>query len=165
MLTDEELEYLDSREATLEGYRQLKQLYLRFLREREDPESAEIEAMTTEEFAEYFAFHTSGEFLMGTARRSHPRIPSRLQGVVSFRRLPAKDTGTRARLEASFCPLGMRPDPISVPQRAKQIRDILASQDRPRALFCWSDLDAVPLLGSSSFGLGVGYPRILLSSA
>jgi hypothetical protein len=165
MLTDEELEYLDSREATLEGYRQLKQLYLRFLREREDPESAEIEAMTTEEICGIFRLSHFGGVLNGHCRRSHPRIPSRLQGVVSFRRLPAKDTGTRARLEASFCPLGMRPDPISVPQRAKQIRDILASQDRPRPLFCWSDLDAVPLLGSSSFALGFGYPGILLSSA
>jgi LacI family transcriptional regulator len=40
--------------------------------------------------------------------------------------------------------------------RARQIREMLASSDRPEALFCWSDLDAIPLLAEArSIGLRV----------
>lgn len=41
--------------------------------------------------------------------------------------------------------------------RDKMICDILQSQDRPRAIFCWSDLDAIPLL-SAAHRLGVRIP-------
>jgi LacI family transcriptional regulator len=44
--------------------------------------------------------------------------------------------------------------------REKVIRDILQSPDRPRAVFCWSDLDAIPLL-SEAFRLGVRVPEDL----
>ncbi len=44
--------------------------------------------------------------------------------------------------------------------RVAMIRDILLSPDRPRAIFCWSDLDALPLL-SEAHRLGVRIPEDL----
>jgi LacI family transcriptional regulator len=41
-----------------------------------------------------------------------------------------------------------------------QIRDWLASPDRPRAVFCWSDLHAVPLVNLAE-GMGVRIPQDL----
>ena len=34
--------------------------------------------------------------------------------------------------------------PQSGPQRDDMFRHVLTAPDRPRAVFCWSDLDAIP---------------------
>jgi LacI family transcriptional regulator len=51
---------------------------------------------------------------------------------------------------------------LLVPQhgevRETQIRTILTAPDRPRAIFCWSDLDAIPLL-SEARRLGICVPQ------
>ena len=44
--------------------------------------------------------------------------------------------------------------------RAALIRKVLTAPDRPRAVFCWSDLDAVPLL-TEAFRLGLRIPADL----
>ena len=44
--------------------------------------------------------------------------------------------------------------------RLRQIRDIAASSDRPEARFCWSDLDAIPLLAEAR-SAGVRVPEDL----
>jgi LacI family transcriptional regulator len=44
--------------------------------------------------------------------------------------------------------------------REQVIRQILTAPDRPRALVCWSDLDAIPLLGEA-FRLGIRVPQDL----
>ena len=44
--------------------------------------------------------------------------------------------------------------------RAKQIHELLASPDRPSAVFCWSDLDAIPLLVAAR-SAGVRVPEDL----
>lgn len=44
--------------------------------------------------------------------------------------------------------------------RAKELADLLGSTDRPRALFCWSDLDAIPLLAACHVA-GLDVPREL----
>jgi LacI family transcriptional regulator len=41
--------------------------------------------------------------------------------------------------------------------RDSQIRQILTTSDRPRAIFCWSDLDAIPIL-SEAHRLGLRVP-------
>jgi LacI family transcriptional regulator len=46
------------------------------------------------------------------------------------------------------------------PPREDRIRQILTGPDRPRAIVCWSDLDAIPLLSAAN-QLGVGVPRDL----
>lgn len=51
---------------------------------------------------------------------------------------------------------------LNLPQygapRVAQIRQFLEAPDRPRALFCWSDLDAIPIL-SEAFRLGIRVPE------
>lgn len=53
---------------------------------------------------------------------------------------------------------------IGLPQhgtpRDAAIRALLQSQDRPHAIFCWSDLDAVPLI-SEAYRLGIRVPEDL----
>lgn len=53
---------------------------------------------------------------------------------------------------------------LALPQhgapRDHQIRQILTAPDRPRAIMCWSDLDAIPLLGEAH-RLGVRVPADL----
>ena len=44
--------------------------------------------------------------------------------------------------------------------RAKQMHELLASPDRPEAVFCWSDLDAIPLLVAAR-SAGVRVPKDL----
>ncbi len=42
-------------------------------------------------------------------------------------------------------------------QRDERIKALLIAPDRPRALVCWSDLDAVPILGAA-YSLGIRVP-------
>lgn len=50
--------------------------------------------------------------------------------------------------------------PVHGKPRDDQITAILTSPDRPRAMVCWSDLDAVPLL-SAAYRLGIRLPQDL----
>lgn len=45
-------------------------------------------------------------------------------------------------------------------QRIDAVRELLTSRDRPRALFCWSDLDAVPIL-NIAYEMGLSVPEDL----
>jgi LacI family transcriptional regulator len=47
--------------------------------------------------------------------------------------------------------------PLAGPKRDAQLHQFLTAPDRPRAVFCWSDLDAIPLL-NAAFRLGVRVP-------
>lgn len=47
--------------------------------------------------------------------------------------------------------------PLSNAPREHDFRQLLTAPDRPRAVFCWSDLDAIPLLGEA-FRLGIRIP-------
>jgi LacI family transcriptional regulator len=47
--------------------------------------------------------------------------------------------------------------PQSNAPREQDFHQLLTSPDRPRAVFCWSDLDAIPLLGAA-FRLGIRVP-------
>ena len=53
---------------------------------------------------------------------------------------------------------------IAIPQygasRDAAIRALLENRDRPRAIFCWSDLDAIPLV-SEAHRLGIRVPEDL----
>ena len=44
--------------------------------------------------------------------------------------------------------------------RNQTLHQILTAPDRPRAIFCWSDLDAIPLL-AEAFRLGLRVPQDL----
>lgn len=50
--------------------------------------------------------------------------------------------------------------PIASPRREDAMRKFLARKDRPRAVFCWSDLDAITLL-SLAMEMGVRVPEDL----
>ncbi len=73
---------------------------------------------------------------------------------------PQREIGYRAAMSTA----GLAPRTLSLPQhgapRADHIRQILTAPDRPRAIFCWSDLDAIPLL-SEAHRLGVKVPQDL----
>lgn len=45
-------------------------------------------------------------------------------------------------------------------ERETMIHDILTAADRPRAVFCWSDLDAIPIM-NAAHGLGLRIPEDL----
>jgi LacI family transcriptional regulator len=75
---------------------------------------------------------------------------------------PQREIGYRkAMAEAG---LADRVRVISLPSyglpRDAAIHDILTAPDRPRAIFCWSDLDAVPLL-STAYQHGIRVPEDL----
>lgn len=75
---------------------------------------------------------------------------------------PQRELGYRRAMAAAG--LADRVRVLRLPQfgapRDHAIHQILTSADRPRALFCWSDLDAVPLLGEA-FRLGIRTPQDL----
>ena len=49
---------------------------------------------------------------------------------------------------------------LDLTQRHIQLRAMLTAPDRPRALFCWSDLDAIPLI-NLAYQLGIRVPQDL----
>ncbi|WP_295072567.1 LacI family DNA-binding transcriptional regulator [Tabrizicola sp.] len=73
---------------------------------------------------------------------------------------PQREIGYRAAMAAA----GLTTRVLSLPShgtpRDAQIHQILTAPDRPRAIFCWSDLDAVPLL-STAYRLGIRVPQDL----
>jgi LacI family transcriptional regulator len=73
---------------------------------------------------------------------------------------PQREIGYRAAMAAA----GLAPRILALPQhgapRDHQIHQILAATDRPRAIYCWSDLDAIPLLGEA-LRLGLRVPEDL----
>lgn len=73
---------------------------------------------------------------------------------------PQREIGYRAAMSAAK----LAPRILSLPQygapRDAQIHQILTAPDRPRAIFCWSDLDAIPLL-SEAHRLGLRVPQDL----
>jgi LacI family transcriptional regulator len=50
--------------------------------------------------------------------------------------------------------------PLAGPERDARLARLLTAPDRPRAVFCWSDLDAIPLL-NEAFRLGIRVPEDL----
>jgi LacI family transcriptional regulator len=72
---------------------------------------------------------------------------------------PQREIGYRATMQAAG--LGDHVRVLALqhhgPSREIQIRQILTSPDRPRAIICWSDLDAIPLL-SDAHRLGIRVP-------
>lgn len=73
---------------------------------------------------------------------------------------PQREIGYRAAMAAA----GLVPRVLALPQhgapRLAQINKILTAPDRPRAIFCWSDLDAIPFL-SEAHRLGLRVPQDL----
>ncbi len=73
---------------------------------------------------------------------------------------PQREIGYRAAMTAA----GLTPRVLSLPNhdssRDDQIRRMLTGPDRPRAIFCWSDLDAIPIL-SAAHRLGIRVPQDL----
>ncbi len=71
---------------------------------------------------------------------------------------PQRELGFRAEMAAA----GLEPRVIRVPQsdqpREAELMAVLTAPDRPRALFCWSDLDAIPLR-ALAFRLGLRVPE------
>jgi LacI family transcriptional regulator len=74
------------------------------------------------------------------------------QRELGYRRAMA-DAGLADRIRVFCLPQHGQP-------RDDVIRQILHSRDRPRAIFCWSDLDAIPLL-SEAFRIGARVPEDL----
>lgn len=72
---------------------------------------------------------------------------------------PQREAGYRKAMTAAG--LADRIRVFRLPQcglsRDEMLSNVLQSPDRPRAIFCWSDLDAIPLL-SAAHRLGVGIP-------
>jgi LacI family transcriptional regulator len=75
---------------------------------------------------------------------------------------PQRELGYRRAMMSAGLEADIRV--FSLPQyglpRDAKLREILQSPDRPRAIFCWSDLDAIPLLGEAH-RLGVRIPEDL----
>lgn len=73
---------------------------------------------------------------------------------------PQREIGYRAAMAAA----GLTPRVLVLPnygaRRDENIREILTAANRPRAIFCWSDLDAIPVL-SEAFRLGLRIPADL----
>lgn len=72
---------------------------------------------------------------------------------------PQRELGFRdAMAEAGLadCARVLRLPQYGAP-REDVIRQVLSAQDRPRAVFCWSDLDAIPIV-SEAFRLGIRVP-------
>ena len=75
---------------------------------------------------------------------------------------PQREVGYRAAMMDAG--LGDQARVLALPQhgapRDVQIQQILTAPDRPRAIVCWSDLDAIPLMGEAH-RLGVRIPQDL----
>jgi LacI family transcriptional regulator len=75
---------------------------------------------------------------------------------------PQRELGYRAAMAAAG--LAERIRILSLPQygapRDAVIQQFLTASDRPRAIFCWSDLDAIPVL-SAAHRLGIRVPEEL----
>lgn len=73
---------------------------------------------------------------------------------------PQREIGYRAAMTAA----GLAPRILAVPNQGPMrddlMRRILTEPDRPRAVFCWSDLDAIPLM-SMAHRLGLRVPSDL----
>lgn len=74
------------------------------------------------------------------------------QREIGYRRAMAK-AGLADRIRVVHLPKFGAP-------RDRVFHDLLTASDRPRAVFCWSDLDAIPLLGEA-FRLGLRVPHDL----
>jgi len=73
---------------------------------------------------------------------------------------PQREKGyVAAMVEAGLTPRVIRVPPSNQP-RETELRAMLAAPDRPRAVFCWSDLDAVPLL-NLAHQMGIRVPEDL----
>lgn len=73
---------------------------------------------------------------------------------------PQREKGYLAAMaEAGLTARVMRVPPSNQPREA-ELRALLTAKDRPRAVFCWSDLDAVPLL-NLAHQLGIRVPQDL----
>lgn len=73
---------------------------------------------------------------------------------------PQREIGYRAAMSAANLPARILALPQHGAPRDAQIHQILTAPDRPRAIFCWSDLDAIPLL-SEALRLGLRIPEDL----
>lgn len=75
---------------------------------------------------------------------------------------PQRESGYRAAMSAAG--LGGQARvfylPIAGPEREVRLEKLLQSPDRPRAVFCWSDLDAIPLI-DAAHRLGLRVPEDL----
>ncbi|WP_227754367.1 LacI family DNA-binding transcriptional regulator [Stagnihabitans tardus] len=73
---------------------------------------------------------------------------------------PQRESGYRSAMTAAgLVPRVIRVPPSNLPREA-ELRAVLTAPDRPRAVFCWSDLDAVPLL-NLAHQLGIRVPHDL----
>jgi LacI family transcriptional regulator len=75
---------------------------------------------------------------------------------------PQREVGYRKAMAAAGLADHMRVIPLpgyGLP-RQTAIQHLLTRPDRPRAIFCWSDLDAIPVLGEA-FRLGIRVPQDL----
>jgi LacI family transcriptional regulator len=70
---------------------------------------------------------------------------------------PQREIGYREAMSAANLPVRILALPQHGAPRDAQIHEILTAPDRPRAIFCWSDLDAIPLL-SEAHRLGIRVP-------
>ena len=88
----------------------------------------------------------STEALIADGRRRIAMISLRDSGDSDTDVAPMREKGYLAALAA----VGLAPRIIRLPNnvadRMEELRPVLTSPDRPDALFCWSDLDAVPAL-------------------
>lgn len=73
---------------------------------------------------------------------------------------PQREIGYRAAMSAANLPHRVLALPQHGAPRDNQIHQILTAADRPRSIFCWSDLDAIPLL-SEAHRLGLRVPQDL----
>jgi LacI family transcriptional regulator len=73
---------------------------------------------------------------------------------------PQREIGYRAAMSAANLPQRVLALPHHGAPRDDQIHRILTAADRPRSIFCWSDLDAIPLL-SEAHRLGLRVPQDL----
>lgn len=73
---------------------------------------------------------------------------------------PQREIGYRAAMADAGLQPRVIPLPNHGPARSAQINRILTAPDRPRAIFCWSDLDAIPLI-SEAHRLGLRLPADL----
>lgn len=73
---------------------------------------------------------------------------------------PQRELGYRAAMAAAGLEARVLSLPNLGPEREETIRRILADPDRPRAIFAWSDLDAIPLL-SEAGRIGLRLPSDL----
>lgn len=73
---------------------------------------------------------------------------------------PQREIGYRAAMAAANLPHRILALPQHGARRVNQLHQILTAADRPRSIFCWSDLDAIPLL-SEAHRLGLRVPEDL----